>query len=220
MNDSEKSLKVISFIGSGLLVVAALLFLIFSPGRPKQAEAALEYSTPSGFNPTELTSALQELRKDQGFLSRIAIRSGFAKTSDPDLVELATKLGGRLVFEASYREPIDAIRFSHPKAATAINVANAAAEFAREGLELQQRELAKDIIIKEDEVKDKRLLFESASRPKAPRKADDVSCGIPYVSPAAYKAGYDEAFRQLEELKAQPVFSIRLLRAATRVSDK
>lgn len=215
MNDSEKSLKVISFIGSGLLVVAALLFLILSPGRPKQAEAALEYSAPSGFNPTELTNALHELCKDQGVLVEIATRSGFAKTSDPELAEIAAKLGGRLVFESSYREPIVSIRFAHPKAAMAMSVANTTAEIARERLELQQRKLATDIIVKEDEVKDRQLLFESVSRPKAPREDYDVGCGVYYQSPAVCKAAYDDSIRQLEELKAQPVFSIRSIRLAS-----
>jgi hypothetical protein len=219
MNNSEKSLKVISFIGSGLLVVAALLFLIFSPGSPQQAEAALEYSAPAGFNPAELTSALHELCKDEGFLVEIATRSGLTKTSDPELGKMAAKLSRRLVFGASYREPIVSIRFADPKAATAMSVANSAAEVARERLEAQQRRLATDIICKEDEVADKRKLFESVSRPKAPRKDDYPSCGIPYVPPAAYKADYDDAARKLEALKVQPVFSIRSIRAAALARD-
>ena len=197
--------------------MAALLFLIFSPDRPKQAEAALKYSAAPGFNPGELTSALEELRKDQGFLTEIATRSGLAETSDPDLAKLVTKLGGRLTFEASHREPIVFIRFAHPKVTTAIDVANATAEIAKERLESQQRKLAMDIICKEDEVADKRKLLELSSRPKAPRKDDYPGCGDIILSHADCKANHDEALRDLDALRAQSVFSIGSIRVAREV---
>jgi hypothetical protein len=222
MSDSEKPLKVISGIVSGLLVVSALIFFIFALGKPKEAEAALEYAAPPGFAPSELTSALHELRKDQGFLVEIAIRSKFVKTSDPDLAQVAAKLGSRLTFEANLREPAVSILFAHPKAATAIDVTNAAAAVAKERLESHQQKLRMDVLIQEDAVEDKRKLLEQIRRIAAlpagdTRKKSDWGSGYSnFVDP---QNDYECALRKLAELKAKPVFSISSIRAAKLTSN-
>ncbi len=222
MRDSEETLKVISGIVSGILVVSALLFLVFASGKPKEAEAMLEYSASPGFDSTELTRKLHRLRKDQGFLVEVAIRSKFAKTSDPELAQVAAKLGNRLSFEANMKEPAVSIRFPHPNTNTAMDVANSAAAVAKESLEDQQQKLATEILVQEDAVEDKRKLLELVLRPKA-SEADDPkkawSCGGGYPSPASCKSDYEDALRKLEELKAKPVFSIGSIRPATRPRD-
>jgi hypothetical protein len=222
MPDSEKPLKVFSGIVSGLLVASALAFLCFSLGKPKEAEAVLEYSAPSGFNPMELTSELHKLRRDQGFLVEVAIRSKSASTSDPNLAQAAAKLGSRLSFDANWQEPEVFIRFTHPKATTALDVTNAAAAVAKERLEAQQQKLATDILVQEDVSEDHRKLLDLALHPKA-SEADDLkkawSCGGVPLSPASCRADYERALRMLEELNAKPVFSIRSIRAAKLRSD-
>ena len=213
MRDSEKPLKVFSALVSGLLVVSALVFFIFALGKPKVAEAALEYSAAPGFNPAELTEELQRLRKDQGFLEEVSIRSNFASTSDPNLAQAAAKLGGRLSFEANWKEPTVSIRFTHPKAATSIDVANAAVAVAKERLVVEQQKLPKDIIHLNDLVEDRRKHYEQIMRLKATRAA------APQDEEDGVKADYDRALRKLEELKAKPVFSIGSIRAAKVTSD-
>jgi hypothetical protein len=224
MNDSEKPLKVVSAIVSALLVIAALLFLVFARGKPKEAQAELEYSAPPGFDTFELTSELDELRKDQEFLAEVAIRSGFGKASDPELGEMATRLGSRLTFEASLKQPAISIRFSHSKAATAMSVANTAATVAKERLELKQQNLTKAILCQEDAVEDKRKLLELVLKREAnvaagfQKEEKSWRCTIGFQSSIDAKADLEQAFRRVEELKAEPVFSIRAIRPA-KLSD-
>lgn len=222
MNDSEKPLKIISGVVSGLLVISGLPFLIFSLGKPKEAEAVLEYSAPPGFDSSELASALYELHKDQGFLVEVAIRSKFANASNPELAQVAAKLGSRLTFEANFREPTVSIRFAHPKAATAMEVTNAAAAVAKERLESQQQKLAKDILCQEDAVEDKGKLLDQIRRIEAlpagdPRKKSAWGPGYSnFLNP---QNDHEQARRQLEELKAKPLFSIGSIRPAKLTSD-
>lgn len=221
MSDSEKPLKVISGIVSGLLVVSALLFLFFTLGKPKEAEAGLEYSAPPGLDPSELTSELYALRKDQGFLVEVAIRSKFAKTSDPELGQVAAKLGRRLTFAANFREPTVSLHFAHPKAATALDMANTAAEVAKERLESQQQKLRMDILAQEDAVEDKRKLLEQIRRiealPAGDLQKEPNRAGCPnYIDS---QNDYDQTLRKFEALKAKPVFSIRSVRAARLTGD-
>jgi hypothetical protein len=225
MRDPEKPLKVFSALVSGLLVVAGLVFFIFDLGRPKVAEAVLEYSAPPDFDPTLLTNEFYKLRKDQGFLVEVAIRSKFAETSDPNLTEVATKLGSRLSFEANWKEPAVSIRFTDSKAATALDVANAAVAVVKERLVAQQQKLAVEIVGQEDAVEDKRKLLASLLKREADAVSgqrndeDDWGCRIGYQSPIDAKADHEHAVRKLEELRAKPVFSIGSIRAAKVTSD-
>ena len=217
MRDSEKPLKVISGIVSALLVVSALIFFLFSLGKPKEAEVVIEYSAPPGFDPSALTSELHRLSKDQGFLVEVAIRSKFARTSDPELAQAASKLGSRLSFEANRREPAVSIRVTHRNSATAIDVANTAAQVARERLEFQQRKQATEILAQADAVEDKRKLLEQIRRIEAlpagdPRKESDWGPGYSNFVDPGYD--YERALRKLEELKAKPVFCIGSIRPA------
>jgi hypothetical protein len=221
MSDSEKSLKVISGIVSGLLVVSALLYFVFALGNPKKAEAVLEYSATPDFDPSELTSALHALRGDQGFLAEVAIRSKIAKASDPKLGQVAAKLGKRLTLEANSKESAVFIRFTHPRAATAIDATNAAAEVAKERLESQQRKLRMDLLAQEDAVEDKRKLLAQILRIEALPAGDPQKepkwAGCPnYIDS---QSDYDCALRKLEALKSEPVVSIGSIRAATLTGD-
>ena len=220
MRDPEKPLKIISGIVSAVLIVLTLYFVTW--GKPKEAEAVLEYSAPSGFQPSELTDVLRRLSRDQSFLVEVAIRSKFAKTSDPHLAKIAAELGYGLNFEASQREPTVSVSFYHPKTTTAIDVANAAAAVAKDRLELQQQEFAKEIISQEDAVEDLRKLLEIILRPEAPKVVDPNkggSCGISYGPPALYKADHDRALRKLELLKAKPVISLGAIHPANLTSN-
>ncbi|MEK7949146.1 hypothetical protein [Luteolibacter soli] len=223
MNGSGKTLKVISLIVSGLLAIAALIFLILSPGNPKQAEAVLEYTAPPGFNPAGLTSALEALRNDQGFLLEVAIRGNFTKSWDPKRDEKAAKLGNLLTFEPKSKEPAVSIRFAHPKAPTALNVAYVAAAVAKERLESQQQQLAKEILGQEDAVEDKRKLLEQIRQIEAlpagdPRKKSGWNEGYShFVDP---QNDYECSIQKLDELRARILVSIRPIRAATLTSEQ
>jgi hypothetical protein len=217
MRDSEKPLKVISGIVSGLLVVSALVFFILASSDPKVAEAVLEYSAPPGFNPAELAGELDRLRKDQGILAVIAIRSKLTNLSDPELAKIVSDLGSRLSFEADMKAPAISIRFTHRNAATAIAVANAAAEVVKESLENLQRKLATEILVQEDELEDRRKLLARALREDA-EGVPDPPWGRRQTSTDA-KADYEQTLRRLEELKAKPIFSLGSIRPATLTGE-
>jgi hypothetical protein len=218
MRDSERALKVISGIVSGLLVISALVFFLIASRKPKVAEAVLEYSAPTGFDPTELAGELDRLRKDQGFLTEVAIRSKFATTSDPDLAEVASKLGGRLSFVANWKKPDVSIRFPHRNATTAIEVANTAAEVAKERLEDQQRKLPTEILAQADAVEDKRKYVLTILHIEAEKGPHSLWADY-HVTSTEVKADHERALRKLEGLKAKPVFSIGSIRPAKVISE-
>jgi len=225
MRDSEKPLKVISGIVSGILVVSALLFFISASDKPKAAEAALAYSAPPDFDPTLLTHELYKLRKDQDFLVEVALRSKFAKSSTPELAQVATKLGSRLTFGANWQEHTVSIRFNHRKTTTAMDVANTAAEVAKERLEDQQRKLAMELIAQADVAEDKRKLREQTLRREADAAAglrneeDEWRCRIRPMSLMEVETEFERNLRKLEELKTKPVFSIGSIRPAKVISE-
>jgi len=123
------------------------------------------------------------------------------------------------------KEPTISIRFAHPEAATAMNVANAVAAVIKERLESQQQKLRMDILAQEDAVEDKRKLLESILANEADNavasqnEKDGWRCPIGYQSPIDAKADLEQGLRKLEELKAKPVFSIGSIRAAKLTSD-
>ncbi|MCW1925914.1 hypothetical protein OKA05_25370 [Luteolibacter arcticus] len=228
MRDSEKPLKVISGIVSALMVVSALIFFIFSMGKPKEAEAVLEYSAPPGFNPSELTTVLDGLRRDQAFLAEVAIRSGFAKVSEPEFDRLAAGMASRMTLEPIWKESGISSRFIHRKPAAALNVANAIAAVAKENLEAQQQKLAMEILSQEDAVEDKRKLLAQihriealrASDPQFEAKSNPVGGWSGCGSFVDAKGDYESATRKLNQLKeAKPVFFIGSIRAAKPTSD-
>ena len=229
MRDPEKPLKIISGIVSAVLVIFALLY--FNRGEPKKAEAVLEYSAPPGFDPSELTDRLHQLRKERGFLMRIVLRSKLTEMSEPGMTEVVSNLGSRLSFDADMKEPTISIRFTHRNAATAIAVSNAAAEIVRESLDNLQHKLAAEIRVQDEEVANKLKLLDQM------RRVEAIGQRIPPTQPEselpsekniaeprssmliAAEEGYDRALRKLEALKAKPVLSLGSIRPAKLTSN-
>ena len=113
MSDSEKPLKIISFILSGLLMASAVIYFVFSQGDPVEAEVVMEYSAPDGLQPSGLLVALETLRKDEAFLKEVAFRSGLGSESEPDFAETVTEFARSLAFEPNFGESRIAIRCTH-----------------------------------------------------------------------------------------------------------
>jgi hypothetical protein len=164
MSDSEKPLKIISFILSGLLMASAVIYFVFSLGDPVEAEVVMEYSAPDGLQPSELLVALETLRKDEAFLKEVAFRSGLGSESEPDFAETVTEFARSLAFEPNFGESRIAIRCTHRNSATAAKVTKAAATVAKEKLEQRREELAREILRQEDLVSDLRKLLDHILR--------------------------------------------------------
>lgn len=168
MSDSKKPLKIASFILSGLLIASALVYSFFGQGDPVKAEVVMEYSAPTGLNPSELLACLETLRKDESFLREVAVRSGLENESEPEFAETLTQLARNLAFETNFGESFIAIRFTHRKSATAERVATAVAAAVKEKLEQQREALAHEILCLADAVENKRKLLEHLRRYEAP----------------------------------------------------
>ena len=222
MSDSEKPLKIASFILSGLLIASALFYFVFGKGDPVEAEVVMEYSPPAGLDPSELLTTLETLRKDEAFLKEVAVRSGVADESDPDFAEKVTRLPRSLAFETNSGESTIAIRFTHRKSATAVKVAAAVAIVAKEKLDQQREALAHEILCQEDAVDDRRRLLEQILRVESlvadnPQKESPPRPGCAtFVDP---KGEYESALRRLAELKAEPVVSIGAICSTTLSND-
>lgn len=222
MSDSEKPLKITSFILSGLLIASALLYFFFGQGDPVEAEVVVEYSAPADFDPSELLAKLEALRADDEFLKEVAFRSGLGNESEPEFAEKVTRLSRSLAFETNFGESTITIRFTHRKSATALKAATTAATVAKEKLEQQREERARGILRQEDLVDDKRRLLEQILRVESlvadtPQKESAPRPrGARFVDP---KGEYESALRRLAELKAEPVVSIGAIRASTLAGD-
>lgn len=222
MNDSEKPLRITSFILSGLLIASALLYFVFGQGNPAEAEVVMAYSAPSEFDPFELLTTLEALRADGDFLKEVAVRSGLAIESEPGFAETVTRLSRSLAFETNSGESTIAIRFTHRKSATAVKVAAAVAIVAKEKLDQQREALAHEILCQEDAVDDRRRLLEQILRVESlvadnPQKESPPRPGCAtFVDP---KGEYESALRRLAELKAEPVVSIGAICSTTLSND-
>lgn len=222
MSDSEKPLKLISFILSGLLIASALLYFVFGQGDPVKAEVVMEYSAPDGLQPSELLVALETLRKDEAFLKEVAVRSGLGSESEPDFAETVTEFARSLAFEPNFGESRVSIRFTHRNSATAVKVATAAATVTKKKLEQRREELAREILRQEDLVSDLRKLLDHILRVEFlatdnPRKEVDTWPGGATFTDAPGE--YERALRKLAELKAEPVVSIGAIRSTTLTND-
>jgi hypothetical protein len=218
MSDSEKPLKIASFILSGLLIASALLYVVFGQTAPVKAEVVMEYSAPDGLQPSELLAALETLRNDEAFLKEVAVRSGLGSGSEPDFAETVTGLARNLAFVPNFRDSCVAIRFTHRNSATAVKAATAAAIVAKEKLEQQREKLAHEILCLEDAVEDKRKLLEHVRRTKALDAGEartESAWGPGYEIFIDPELEYKSALKRLAELKAKPVFSIGAIHSKT-----
>lgn len=222
MIDSERPLKIASFILSGLLIASALLYVVFGQAAPVKAEVVMEYSAPAGLNPSELLASLEALRKDELFLGEVAVRSGLGSESETEFAETVTHLARNLAFETNFGESFIVIRFTYRNSATAVEVASATATVAKEKLEQRREGLAREILRQEDLVSDLRKLLDHILRVESlatdnPRKEVPTRPGGATFVDAPGE--YERALRKLAELKAEPVVSIGAIHSTTLSTD-